>query len=127
MHGSCAPLSEPNSLTAREPLSSRRPAAAQVSFTELPRFSFDLTLFGGDVSLLPGLETCEHWAGRACSASWVRGSSRFRLCWSVAACSLLVDWRILCALSETSCTACSAGLHGLIKDSVLRPLVLPEK
>lgn len=35
------------------------PAAAQVSFTELPRFSFDLTLFGGDASLLPGLEACE--------------------------------------------------------------------
>ncbi len=39
--------------------------AAQVSFTQLPRFSFDLTLFGGDASLLPGLETCER-CGMCC-------------------------------------------------------------
>lgn len=60
------------------PLLGRPPlvGAAHVSFTELPRVSFDFTLLGGDASVLPGLH---------------------------------------------------AWLQGLIKDAVLRPLVLPEK
>lgn len=32
-------------------------AAAQVAFTEVPKFAFDLTVWGGDLSVLPGLET----------------------------------------------------------------------
>lgn len=42
----------------------------------MPRFSFDLTAYGGDLSILPGLE---------------------------------------------------AWLHGLVKDAVLGPFVLPDK
>lgn len=34
--------------------------AAQVAFTEMPRFSFGLSLLGGDVSVLPGLEAWLH-------------------------------------------------------------------
>lgn len=30
--------------------------AAQVAFVEMPSFSLNLTLYGGDVSFLPGLE-----------------------------------------------------------------------
>jgi hypothetical protein len=28
-----------------------------VAFTEVPKFAFDLTVWGGDLSVLPGLET----------------------------------------------------------------------
>lgn len=48
-------------LTLR-PLMSQLPliGAAEVAFTELPKFSFDLSVYGGDVSVLPGLETWLH-------------------------------------------------------------------
>ncbi|KAL4853047.1 Synaptotagmin-2 [Chlorella vulgaris] len=64
-------------LTLR-PLSRQLPlfGAVQVSFTEMPRFSFDMSALGGDVSILPGLE----------------------------------NW-----------------MHGLVRDSLLQPFVLPEK
>ncbi len=31
-----------------------------MAFTEIPKFAFDLTVYGGDVSVLPGMETWLH-------------------------------------------------------------------
>ncbi|KAL4444585.1 hypothetical protein ABPG77_002402 [Micractinium sp. CCAP 211/92] len=34
--------------------------SVQMAFTEIPKFAFDLTVYGGDVSVLPGMETWLH-------------------------------------------------------------------
>ena len=40
--------------------SHRRLHPRQVALTEVPKFSFDLTVYGGDISVLPGLEAWLH-------------------------------------------------------------------
>lgn len=46
---------------------------AQVAFVEMPNFNFDLTLYGGDIGFLPGLEA---WITAVIKDSVLRYSTR---------------------------------------------------